>query len=178
MGYANVRDTAAIDAIIYSETAKRILPANLKLLWSAKPADGLSVKNVYELHAIKVTSSNGRAPLEGDVITDAKDQFNNLTGQPEVSMSMNTDGARRWAALTKANVSKARLRASTARLPADSRPSAATSPSRTPRTWPTPSSRAACPHPHASCRKRWWAPHWAHSPSSRVSSRSSSPSWC
>ena len=107
VGYANVRDTAAIDAIIYSETAKRILPANLKLLWSAKPADGLSVKNVYELHAIKVTSSNGRAPLEGDVITDAKDQFNNLTGQPEVSMSMNTDGARRWAALTKANVNKA-----------------------------------------------------------------------
>ena len=107
VGYANVRDTAAIDAIIYSEAAKRILPANLKLLWSAKPADGLSVKNVYELHAIKVTSTNGRAPLEGDVITDAKDQFNNLTGQPEVSMSMNTDGARRWAALTKANVGKA-----------------------------------------------------------------------
>ncbi len=107
VGYANVRDTAAVNAIINSAAAKRILPANLKLLWSAKPADGLTVKNVYELHAIKVTSTNGRAPLEGDVITDAKDQFNQLSNAPEVSMSMNTDGARRWAALTKANVGKA-----------------------------------------------------------------------
>ena len=107
VGYANVRDTAAVNAIINSAAAKRILPANLKLLWSAKPADGLTVKNVYELHTIKVTSTNGRAPLEGDVITDAKDQFDHLSGAPEVSMSMNTDGARRWAALTKANVGKA-----------------------------------------------------------------------
>ncbi len=107
VGYANVRDTAAVNAIINSAAAKRILLANLKLLWSAKPADGLTVKNVYELHAIKVTSTNGRAPLEGDVITDAKDQFDHLSGAPEVSMSMNTDGARRWAALTKANVGKA-----------------------------------------------------------------------
>ena len=107
VGYANVRDTAAVNAIINSAAAKRILPTNLKLLWSAKPADGLTVKNVYELHAIKVTSINGRAPLEGDVITDAKDQFDHLSGAPEVSMSMNTDGARRWAALTKANVGKA-----------------------------------------------------------------------
>ena len=107
VGYANVRDTAAVNAIMNSAAAKRILPANLKLLWSAKPADGLTVKNVYELHAIKVTSTNGRAPLEGDVITDAKDQFDHLSGAPEVSMSMNTDGARRWAALTKANVGKA-----------------------------------------------------------------------
>ena len=107
VGYANVRDTAAVNAIINSAAAKRILPANLKLLWSAKPADGLTVKNVYELHAIKVTSTNGRAPLEGDVITYAKDQFNQLSNAPEVSMSMNTDGARRWAALTKANVGKA-----------------------------------------------------------------------
>lgn len=56
---------------------------------------------------MKVTTTNGRAPLEGDVITDAKDQFNNVTGQPEVSMSMNSDGARRWAEMTKANVGKA-----------------------------------------------------------------------
>ena len=107
VGYANVRDTAAVNKIIYSAVARQILPANLRLLWSAKPADGIQAKNVFELHAIKVTTTNGRAPLEGDVITDAKDQFNNLTGQPEVSMSMNTDGARRWAALTKANTGKA-----------------------------------------------------------------------
>ncbi len=107
VGYASVRDTAAVNAIIYSEAAKQVLPSDMKLLWSAKPADGIGVKNVYELHALKVTQSSGRAPLEGDVVTDASDQFNSLTGTPEVSMSMNTEGARRWAALTKANIGKA-----------------------------------------------------------------------
>ena len=107
VGYAHVRDTAAVNAVIYSEAAKRILPSDVKLLWSAKPADGLSNKNVYELHALKVTQSNGRAPLEGDVITDARDEFNSVTGRPTVNMEMNSDGARRWAALTKANVGRA-----------------------------------------------------------------------
>ncbi len=107
VGYASVRDTTAVNKIIYSQLAKQVLPSDMKLLWSAKPADGLSVKNIFELHALKVTTPNGRAPLEGDVVTEAKDQFNNLTGQPEVSMTMNADGARRWAELTKANVGKA-----------------------------------------------------------------------
>lgn len=107
VGYASARDTAEVNKIIYSALAKQILPSDCRLLWSAKPADGIQAKNIYELHAIKVTTSNGRAPIEGDVVTDAKDQFNNLTGSPEVSMTMNSDGARRWAALTKANVGKA-----------------------------------------------------------------------
>ena len=107
VGYASVRDTAAVNKIIYSQLAKQVLPSDLRLLWSAKPADGIQAKNIYELHAIKVTSANGRAPIEGDVVTDAKDQFNNMSGSPEVSMTMNSDGARRWAALTKANVGKA-----------------------------------------------------------------------
>lgn len=106
VGYASVRDTAAINRIIYSQLAKQVLPSDLKLLWSAKPAD-VGAKNIFELHALKVTTTNGRAPLEGDVVTDASDQFNNITGQPEVSMTMNSDGARRWAELTKANVGKA-----------------------------------------------------------------------
>ena len=107
VGYASVRDTAAINKLIYSKLAKQVLPSDVKLLWGAKPADGLSVKNIFELYALKVTTTTGRAPLEGDVITDAKDQFDQITGQPQVSMSMNTDGARRWAALTKANIDKA-----------------------------------------------------------------------
>ena len=108
VGLANVRDTAAINQVIHSAVAKQILPSDVKLLWSAKPTDMYQgAKNIYELHALKMTSSNGRAPLEGDVVTDAKDQFNPTTGQPEVSMSMNSEGARRWSALTKANVGKA-----------------------------------------------------------------------
>lgn len=107
VGYASVRDTAAINKLIYSALAKQVLPSDLKLLWSAKPADHLNVKNIYELHALKVTTSTGRAPLEGDVITDAKDEFEPTTGAPCVSMKMNTEGARKWAQMTKANVGKA-----------------------------------------------------------------------
>ena len=106
VGYASVRDTAAVNKIIYGQLAKQILPSDLKLLWSAKPEDGLNKKNVYGLYALKVTTSDGRAPLEGDVVTDAKDQFDQH-GRPEVSMTMNSEGAREWAALTKANVGKA-----------------------------------------------------------------------
>ena len=107
VAYANVRDTAEINKIIYSEQAKMVLPSDLKLLWSAKPSDMMNSKNIFELHALKVTNANGRAPLEGDVITDAKDEFDQQFGRPIVTMQMNNDGARRWAALTKANVGKA-----------------------------------------------------------------------
>ena len=106
VGYANVRDTADINKMIYGSLAKQILPSDLKLLWSAKPEDGLNKKNVYGLYALKVTSSDGRARLEGDVVTTAKDDFDEH-GRPRVSMTMNSEGAREWAALTKANVGKA-----------------------------------------------------------------------
>ena len=107
VGYASVRDTAAINKCIYGTEAKQVLPADMKLLWSATPEDGVTAKNIYGLYAIKVNTPNGQAPLEGDVVTDAKDGFNHVSGQPEVSMTMNSDGARRWAALTKANVGRA-----------------------------------------------------------------------
>ena len=106
VGYANVRDTAEINKLIYGQLAKQILPSDLKLLWGAKPEDGLNKKNVYGLYALKITTSDGRAPLEGDVVTDAKDEFDQH-GRPQVSMTMNSEGAREWAALTKANVGKA-----------------------------------------------------------------------
>ena len=107
VGFANVRDTAAVNKLIHSALAKQVLPSDLKLLWSAKASSDLNVKNTFELYALKITTTNGRAPLEGDVITDAKDQFDPITGKPEVSMTMNADGARRWADLTKRNIQKA-----------------------------------------------------------------------
>ncbi len=107
VAYANVRDTAEINKYIYSELAQQIFPSDLKLCWGATPSDMVNSKNVYELYALKKTGTNGRAPLEGDVIVDAKDEFHHVTGLPCVSMSMNSDGARRWATLTKANVGKA-----------------------------------------------------------------------
>ena len=106
VGYAMARDTADVNKIIYSDIAKQVLPSDLKLLWSAKPADFDTKGQVYELHGIKVTEPSGRAPLEGDVITSAKDGFSQY-GQPNVSMQMNSDGARRWAQLTKMNIGRA-----------------------------------------------------------------------
>ncbi len=106
VGYASYRDTADVNKVIYSDIAKKILPSDVKLLWSATPADFQTTVEIFELHALKVTQSNGRAPLEGDVITSARDEFDNF-GHPSVSMSMNSDGARRWAQLTKANIGKA-----------------------------------------------------------------------
>ena len=101
VGYASKREMEAINALLETPEAKAILPADMKLLWGVKGVD----KNdeVFELYAIKVTERNGRAPLEGDVVTDAKDEYDQQ-GRPCVTMQMNVEGARRWAALTKANV--------------------------------------------------------------------------
>ena len=109
VGYANARDTAEINKIIYSDLAARIFPAELKLRWGAQPEDfgGQNTKgDIFELYALKVTEPNGRAPLEGDVITNAKDDFDQM-GHPSVSMQMNSDGARRWSQITKQNIGKA-----------------------------------------------------------------------
>ena len=101
VGYANKRDINVITELLETPEAKSILPSDMKLLWGVKGID----KNdeVYELYAIKVTERSGRAPLEGDVVTDARDEYDQ-NSRPCVSMQMNVEGARRWAALTKANV--------------------------------------------------------------------------
>ena len=109
VGYANVRDTAEIDKIIYSDLANQIFPAELKLRWGAKAEDfgGQNTKgDIFELYALKITEPSGRAPLEGDVITNGKDDFDQM-GHPCVSMQMNSDGARRWSQITKQNIGKA-----------------------------------------------------------------------
>ena len=103
VGRANKRDMAAIDELLASPEAKEVLPSDLRLKWGAKGVGEDEASNLYELYAIKVTERNGHAPLEGDVVTDANDSFDQQ-GRPCVSMKMNVDGARRWAAITKANL--------------------------------------------------------------------------
>ena len=107
VGYALARDTADVNKIIYSDVAAQVIPSDCRLLWSAKAAELSTSGDVFELHAIKVTEPSGRAPLEGDVVTTAKDDFNQVTSAPCVSMQMNSDGARRWAQLTKQNIGRA-----------------------------------------------------------------------
>ena len=105
VGFASKRDMDDIDELLASPEAKEILPSDLRLKWGVKGMGEGANANVYELYAIKVTERNGRAPLEGDVVTDASDSFDQQ-GRPCVSMKMNVDGARRWAALTKANLKR------------------------------------------------------------------------
>ena len=108
VGYANARDTADINKIIFSDLARQIFPAELKLRWGAKPETfgGETKGDIFELYALKITEPSGRAPLEGDVITNGKDDFDQM-GHPCVSMQMNSDGARRWSQITKQNIGKA-----------------------------------------------------------------------
>ncbi|MBO4661201.1 MAG: protein translocase subunit SecDF [Bacteroidaceae bacterium] len=105
VGYATKREMEAINNLLNTPEAKEILPSDLRLKWGVKGMGDGEYANVYELYAIKVTERNGRAPLEGDVVTDAKDEFDQ-NGRPCVSMKMNVEGARRWAALTKANLKR------------------------------------------------------------------------
>ena len=105
VGFASKRDMADIDELLASPEAKEVLPSDLRLKWGVKGMGEGAGANIYELYAIKVTERNGRAPLEGDVVTDASDSYDQR-GMPCVSMKMNVDGARRWAALTKANLKR------------------------------------------------------------------------
>ncbi|MBO5579506.1 MAG: protein translocase subunit SecDF [Prevotella sp.] len=107
VGYANARDTADVNKVIYSDIARQVLPAECKLRWGAKAEDfGENTKGeIFALYALKITEPNGRAPLEGDVITGAKDEFDQM-GHPSVSMQMNSDGARRWSQITKQNIGR------------------------------------------------------------------------
>lgn len=102
-GYALARDTAAINRILAMPEVKNSLPKELRLLWGVKAID--SKTSTFELYAIRVTERDGRAPLEGDVVTDASDGYDQF-GKPCVHMNMNTEGARRWAQLTKQNINR------------------------------------------------------------------------
>ena len=103
VGYAHSRDIKQIDEYLAREEVKAMLPRDLKLMWGVKAID--EDGKIFELYAIKSTQRNGRAPLEGDVIVSATDDYDN-NGRPSVSMTMNTEGARRWAQLTKQNIGK------------------------------------------------------------------------
>ncbi len=102
VGYAQAKDTAAVNAMIHSEAAQSILPADLRLAWGVKNAEGMKA-NVFELYALRAI--NNEPSMQGDVIADAKDEFDQHHN-PIVSMTMTQSGARDWAALTKKNLKK------------------------------------------------------------------------
>ena len=105
VGYADYNDTIQVNKVLNLKEVKDILPRDLKLMWGVKASDMDKTGRIFELYAIKSTQRNGRAPLEGDVIVNARDEFDQFN-KPCVSMSMNTEGSRRWAVLTKQNVGR------------------------------------------------------------------------
>ncbi len=101
----DVRDTVIINRILKNERYQSFLPKDLKLLWGIKPTKAEDGTEILELYAIKLKKGSDQAPLEGDVVTDAR-QTLDQTSQPAVSMQMNADGARKWRNLTAENIGR------------------------------------------------------------------------
>jgi SecD/SecF fusion protein len=101
----DVRDTVIINRILKNERYKSFLPRELKLLWGVKPTTAEDGTEVLELYAIKLNKGSDQAPLEGDVVTDAR-QTLDQTSRPAVSMQMNAEGARKWRKLTSESVGR------------------------------------------------------------------------
>ena len=107
IGYAAAADTAAVNKLLADPSVAGIFPAEFRPMWSVKPSEYFSADNIYELVAIKAGSRDGKAPLDGGVVTDARVDYDSRRGgTPGVSMTMNAEGANIWARLTKENIGK------------------------------------------------------------------------
>jgi len=106
VGFAHFKDTAKIDYYLNMKQVRAIMPRDSKFLWSEKPFKYDPSGNTYELYAIKITGRDGRAPLTGDVVVNAKQDFSQTKSEAEISMSMNAEGTRIWARMTRENVGR------------------------------------------------------------------------
>ena len=104
VGYVAIKDTAKVNEYLNSKKVKALFPARIKFLWTVKPYD--EEEKYLQLVAIKVTNRENEAPIEGDVITDARQDFGQIGNRPEINMAMNADGAKKWKLLTKENIGK------------------------------------------------------------------------
>lgn len=109
IGSAHFKDTIKIDLYLKLAKEKNVFPRNVRFMWSALPITDPDTKratNYFQLYAIKVTSRDGKAPLDGDAITSASQQFDQTSGFAYVLMDMNPEGAKTWARLTRENKGK------------------------------------------------------------------------
>jgi SecD/SecF fusion protein len=104
VGEAHFSDTATVNSLLKQKQVRELLPRDLALKWEVKPLDEKTQR--FRLIAIKVTNRDGRAPLQGDVITNAYSDFGQYSGYANVNMSMNAEGAKIWARLTKENIGR------------------------------------------------------------------------
>ena len=108
IGFANAIDTATVNRYLAMPQVAEIFPPEFRGMWSVKPSEYVQGDNVYELVAIKASSRDGKAPLDGSVVTDARVEYDSRRGNgaPGVSMTMNAEGANTWARLTKDNIGR------------------------------------------------------------------------
>ena len=106
VGLALASDTAEVNDLLAMKQVAELFPRELRFVWSVKAMDPEAKQPVYELIAIKVTNRDGRAPLEGDVVTDARADFDQYSAGATVSMKMNAEGSKTWARLTKENIGR------------------------------------------------------------------------
>ena len=106
VGMAHYKDTAAINQMLAMEQVKAQFPRNVRFLWGVKSPKWDKTESLFELIAIKVTSRDGKAPLDGGAITDARESFSDMKSSAEVSMSMNSEGAKIWKRLTSENIGR------------------------------------------------------------------------
>ena len=106
IGYAHYADTALVNKYLAMPQVKQLFPPEFKPMWTVKASQMDPNQNIFELVAIKAASRDGKAPLDGGAVTDARVQYGNTGGNPEVSMSMNAEGANIWARMTKENIGK------------------------------------------------------------------------
>lgn len=104
VGMANAKDTSQINTYLQNPQIKSLFPRDMKFAWTAKSVD--EAGTFYRLIALKVTTRDGKAPLDGGVITDARQDYDQFGTNPEVAMQMNAEGAKVWQRMTKENVGK------------------------------------------------------------------------
>jgi SecD/SecF fusion protein len=105
IGIASSKDTAKVNAYLKMNQIKTLFPRDLKLMWSQNPYPQDPTKTMYELHAIKITTRDNRAPLGGDVITSARTSTD-VSGNVKVDMTMNSEGSKTWARMTRENIGR------------------------------------------------------------------------
>ena len=104
VGVVHFRDTARVNEYLKMQQIRNIIPRNMMFRWTVKSMDDNG--EYFQLIALKVSSRDGKAPLDGDVITDARSEFGQGSAQAQVSMSMNAEGSKVWARLTKENIGR------------------------------------------------------------------------
>ena len=106
VGLASSKDTAKVNDYLKMNQIKSLFPRDLRLAWSQNPYKYDPTKSLYELHAIKITTRDGRPPLDGDVITSARTSSGITGSEIKVDMSMNSEGAKIWARMTRENIGR------------------------------------------------------------------------